>query len=154
MRLTIEVACLNRPEPEVSDFLVVQFGIADMAVAGNQNYVRAASSSRVLRAHEHFPLILQPVAFDPMAFVIFAGGEKNFDGFEPIRIRLLQVIKVFFPREACALGICFENSHRCVVLVVAQAGFHLGAQRANQTDVIIGAAPIPPVDISIPPVTI
>ena len=97
----------------------MQFGIADMAVTGNQNYMRAASRSRVLRAHEHFPLILQTVAFDPVTLVILAHGEKNFDGFKPIWIRFLQVIEIFFPREACALGIFFENFHGCVVLVVA-----------------------------------
>ena len=48
-----------------------------MAIAGNENHVRTARGGRVLGAHEHFTLVFQPLAFDPMSLVVLADREVS-----------------------------------------------------------------------------
>ncbi len=51
------------------------------------------------------------------------------------------MIEIFFARQAGTLDVLVENADGGIVLIVAEAGFHLGAQRAYEPDVIVGAAP-------------
>ena len=51
------------------------------------------------------------------------------------------MIEIFFARQTGALGIFFENADGGIVLIVAETRFHLRAQRADETDVIVGSAP-------------
>src|SRR6266540_5022206 len=87
--LLVEIAGLVGPEPQVSDLLVVELRIADVAITRDQSHMRAARGGGVLRAHKHFALVLQATSFHPMALVIFAGDEKHADRLQPIRIRFL-----------------------------------------------------------------
>src|ERR1043166_698381 len=57
LNLAVEITRLDCPEPEIGDLLVVKFGIADVAVTGDQDDMSASRGSRVLRAHEHFALV-------------------------------------------------------------------------------------------------
>src|SRR6185312_5758527 len=115
--------------------------IADVTIARNKRDVRAAGYGGVLCAHEHFALVFELLASNPMTFVVLAHREEHPNRLQPIRIGLLQMIEIFLARQAGALGILFENAHRCIVLIVAETSLHLRAQRADQPNEIVGAAP-------------
>src|SRR5688572_7562091 len=51
------------------------------------------------------------------------------------------MIKVLFSRQAGAFYVFVEDTDGGVMLVIAQAGFHLRAQWTDQADVVVGPAP-------------
>ena len=108
----------------------MELRIADVPITRDQNHMRAACGGGVFGAHEHLAFVFQAIAAHPVAFVIFSGDEKHANRLQPIRIRLLQMIEIFFPRQSRALGIVLKNADGGVdesIALAATTGFGAAA---------------------------
>src|SRR6187402_1947685 len=100
-----EVIRFVSPEPEISDFLVMQLRVTDVAVARDQNHVCAACRRGVFGAHKHFPFMFELVASDPVSFVILSNAQEYADRLQPVRVRLLQMIEIFLAGQTGPLDV-------------------------------------------------
>src|SRR3989338_9199216 len=137
-----EVAALESPKPEISDLLIIEFRVADMAITRDQHNMGTLNPGlAVPAAHEWLTLVLDPIPLFPMPLVVFAHDQQGMDLPEPIRIGLLEIIEIFLTGQSRALGILLQDLLVDEVLVIAERGLHLRTHPGGPSQIFLCTAP-------------